>query len=107
MMDLKMPTDLLNRLITNFGNSTQENRQIAKRLNTLLPIRLKEIKQEHSETARSAALAERLALTDERYQDFILELNDIKSANHLARMQYETHLMLVDARSSLRALRRN
>ncbi len=62
-----------------------------------------DLKREHaSRRGRSGAPAERLALTDPRYLESIDELTEMNSRARLARIEYETHVMLYNARQSLR-----
>lgn len=95
--------DRLTRLISEFAHQAMESRQVARRLEDLLPSRLAEIRRAHG---RRGGDGERVALTDPRYLEALEELGDISAQAVLARVQYETHSMLFKARQSLRTQRR-
>ncbi len=101
-MNLAIVNERLTRLISRFAAAALETRQVAKRLNGLLPSRFGELKREHARRTRSAGVAERLALTDPRYVAYLEELSSIAGGAAEARVQYETHSMLYQARQSLR-----
>lgn len=101
-MNLAIINERLTRLISRFAEAALETRQVAKRLNGLLPSRFRELKREHARQSRSAGVAERLALTDPRYVTYLEELSGIAGTAAEARVQYETHAMLYKARQSLR-----
>jgi hypothetical protein len=100
-MNLKIMNERLTRLIGRFGADAMEARQVAMRLNTLLPSRFRDIKRTHG----GGATAERRALTDPRYLEYLEELANVSCQATEARIQYETHAMLFKARQSLRAFR--
>ncbi len=104
-MNRAILNDRLVELINRFGRAAQEARQVARRLDSLLPTRFRELRIEHRR-ARPEAHAERLALTDPRYLQSVEEVVEIQYQARLARMQYETHSMLFKARQSLRIVRR-
>ncbi len=101
-MNLAIVNERLTRLISGFAQAALETRQVAKRLNGLLPSRFGELKREHARGSRSAGAAERRALTDPRYVEYLEELSNIAGSAAEARVQYETHAMLYKARQSLR-----
>lgn len=103
-MRREIPNEILVRLVQRFAATATETRQVARRLSDLMPTRLAAIKSEHRRLAGAAA-AERRALSDQRWLDLIEELVDMESRSHQARVQYETHLMLFEARRSLRGVR--
>lgn len=103
-MNIMLPETDLNHHVRDQGHLARDARQISRRLRKLLPVRLQEIKNRFR-PGHSAAKAERLALTDPTYIQAIKEYLDIQSDGHEARIQYETHLMLVNARKSLRVFR--
>jgi hypothetical protein len=116
-MNKAILNDRLMRLISRFGQNAMEGRQVARRLDALLPQRLRELKSEHGCTVRARressggresvqSRAERLALTDPRYLAHLEELAAIQSEAVAARVQYETHVMLFEARRSLRLVKR-
>jgi len=88
-------------MIRRFAALTIESRQVARRLVKLLPTRLRSIQKSFA-TTMSAAKAMRYALTSKDYEDHLLEMNAISHQARLARIQYETHLMLISARRSMR-----
>ena len=104
-MQLNIHNDALTRMISKFGNSAMEARQVSRRIGSLLPSRLGELKREHCR-GNPAMKAERLALADKRYEDFINQSADVSFEATQARIQYETHAMLYRARQSLRAFAR-
>ena len=104
-MNPAMLNGRLSRLIGEYASEAMESRQVARRLADLLPSRLRRIRQDLSSPAKGSQ-AERLALTDERYVEALDELGDVSGRSVLARIQYETHSMLFQARQSLRSQRR-
>ena len=105
-MQFSVHNETLVRLISKFGSSAQEARQVSKRIIALLPVRLSELKREHCRS-HNAMRAERMALADTRYESFINETSEIAFQATHARIQYETHAMLFKARQSLNAFHRN
>jgi len=85
-----------------FGRAAMEHRQIGRRLRTLLPERLAEIVQSKKQEKGSVAAAERSALTSSDYLTFVEEVVNLSGEARASRVQYETHMMLLDARRSLR-----
>jgi hypothetical protein len=84
-----------------FGRVARESWQVSKRLGNLLPDRLRSIKYSQGpEMTRSKA--ERVALLDEHYQKSVNEYLEMYRNGVEARVQYETHMMLYQARRSLR-----
>jgi len=104
-MQFSIHNETLVRLISKFGNTAQEARQVAKRITALLPVRLGELKKEHCRS-HNAMRAERMALADTRYENFINETSDVAFQATHARIQYETHAMLFKARQSINAFNR-
>ena len=87
--------------IRHFGRVARESRQVVARLGELLPSRLRHLKNGHpGEITR--AKAERLALIDESYREEVKRYLQIYKNSVEARIQYETHMMLFEARRSLR-----
>jgi len=103
-MQRHVTNDCLPRLIARYGEEAMNNRQVAKRLRALLPTRYLEIKRDHRQRGLPPSAADRQALIDPRYTDFIQELNAMTFAAHQARIEYETYSMLYKARQSLRYL---
>jgi len=104
-MNIHMPQEILGREISRHASAAIAARQVCSRLNKLLPVRLKALQKKHAAIADSAGDALRMALNDKEYISLIDELVDITKSASEARIQYETHMMLVDARASLRAFR--
>lgn len=100
-MEMTIPNERLLQLLANESRAALESRQVALRLKKLLPTRLHDIKASYN-TQYGASKAIRLALTDKAYQQAIDEY--LKVQNHAveARIQYETHFMLYQARRSLK-----
>ena len=103
-MNRLIPHDALVRMINDHSKNSLECRQVAKRLRELLPTRLAEIVRHKKQ--RKAAERLRHALTDPQYLQCLEEYAELQHQARQARMQYETHLMLVYARQSIRAHRR-
>ena len=97
--------ELLQRIHA-FAADAQAARQLVTRLRRLLPDRLRELTRELRLVAKAAgegaAHAERLALTDPRYDTFVAELMEMTGRAAAARVEYETHVMLHQARRSAR-----
>jgi hypothetical protein len=98
--------DRLAEKVKTFSALAVDNRQVAARLRDLLPRRFFEIKSKHYAYTKHAGRAERMAFTDPAYLKFIEEFVEVNSEAVHARVQFETHLMLIDARKSLRAFNR-
>lgn len=91
--------------ISRSGDKQAQARQVAKRLHTLLPQRLKEIEREYRRR-HPPAKAHRLALSDRRYLDFIEQAAEITAAALESRVIWETHRLLFEARRSIQSYRR-
>jgi hypothetical protein len=98
------PNEQLAAQISSFGAVALDHQQVAKRLATLLPTRLQEISEGFEKEGFRPVAAMRKALTSKDYESLLQEWNDIASAYRECRIQYETHLMLYQARQSLRKL---
>ena len=81
-----------------------EARQVASRLKELLPQRLTGIREKYLGDY-SAARASRIALVDKEYQERLKEFIEISGNALESKIQSETHLMLYQARQTLRAFR--
>lgn len=102
-----MAQEKLLRCIQRHAQETMAARQVARRLETLLPRRLKEIERTHrNEVGRPkpmlASQAQRIALCDPTYLSFVEEFLKLNGDANYGRIQYETHMMLFEARRSLR-----
>ena len=91
----------LSHRIRSEGSLSGEFSQVARRLRDLLPQTLRLLKHQHRGNGKSAR-AERLALADTHYQRAIDEYVNMKGKALEARVQYDTHRMLLQARQSLR-----
>jgi len=94
--------DRLLNVLRDYSRDAIESRQVGRRLRDLLPRRLREIHRKHRELARSSGAAERMALTDADYLSHIEEIANVTHSALEARVQYETHMMLFEARRTLR-----
>ncbi len=106
-MNLRMPFERLTHLIHSYSQTALTSRQVAKRLSALFPPRYLALKGEWARRCGSGAKAERLALTDPRYEDLVRELTEVKFSAIQAHIEYETHQMLYKARQSLASFRRS
>ena len=104
-MNIMMPQAELVARARDHGRESLEAGQVGRRLDSLLPQRLKELTAARRD-GRRAGQAERLALTDEAYRAYVDELVAIRASGRQARVEYETHIMLIEARRTLRALAR-
>jgi hypothetical protein len=98
-MDYKT-TEELHAAIRTHAQSAMEGRQVWRRLSALLPSRLQQIRQsvDHHRRARAALQA----LASPEYTHHINELVSVSGGARSAKVQYETHMMLLQARQSLR-----
>jgi hypothetical protein len=101
-MDIYAAHDRLVRLITDAGGRARDCRQIAQRLRQLLPARMDELMHRLRNSGESVTLARRKALASGDFVGMVDELMDAQGQALEARIQFETHLMLVEARKSLR-----
>jgi len=102
-LDTKLPSERLSALIQKYGLEALQARQVARRLGDLLTQRFHELKREHSRRLPGSP-GERAALTDARYQTYIDEYCHVAHQSLVSRIQYDTHMMLVRARQSMRRL---
>jgi hypothetical protein len=100
-MHIRMLHEQLVQAITHHGRLAAEATQVSKRLKSLLPSRLKQIKMELQRYHRGEK-STRLALMDSRLTNYIDELVNTSATAREARIQHETHRMLYEARVSLR-----
>ena len=105
-VDIRMSKDRLISTIRAQAESGFEARQVVKRLQQLLPVRLKELKKRLARTHGKMALSERHALISGGYIDHIEEVVEIHHQALQSRIQYETHIMLFQARQTLSRLKR-
>jgi hypothetical protein len=104
-MRLDMYHDDLVKAVRRWGRSAIESKQVARRLRELMPKRLFQIKQKFQKPI-AVADAWRSAFTDTEYLKFVDEYVKISGDTAESYVQYETHLMLLQARQTLRAFRR-
>lgn len=105
-VDLRQSHQSLCDAIRRYGRDAREARQVADRLRTLLPRRLSQVRH-GIPSQRTRSRTSRLALIDPTYVHHLQELADIIGSNVYARIQYESHLMLLAARRSLRRVKRS
>jgi len=113
-LDLHMAQEKLTRAIQSHAQEALKSRQVARRLEALLPVRLKDVERHFRQIQKNEVVnrapvagAQRRALCDKAYLDFIQEYADIHGDAIARRIQYETHLMLFEARRSLRKAARS
>lgn len=104
-MNIMMAQESLQEYVRVHGRNMLEHQQVAKRLKELLPGRLVTLKHRLRAGERTAAAAERRAFVDPRYTHHIDEYLKVLQESLAARIQYETHQMLMEARASLRPFR--
>lgn len=104
-VNLRMLHDQLVRSIQRFANDAREQRQVYKRLSQLLPDRLKQMASGHRVSGNGSSKAMRAACASDDFTAYIDEVVEIGASSLEARIQFETHMMLIDARRSLRARR--
>tara|TARA_B100001964_G_scaffold228903_1_gene280592 strand:- start:74 stop:385 length:312 start_codon:yes stop_codon:yes gene_type:complete len=86
--------------IISLGKEAADNRQVAKRLQTLLPERFKKIKEEYYHKKYSPGKSQRLALLDKRYLKFVTEYTNLAATAHKKKILWQTYTMLYQARQS-------
>jgi hypothetical protein len=89
--------------IQRFGAQAQDARQVFKRIKQLMPRRIQDIYRQMKSEGISASSTHRQVFLSQQYMDMVEELSELSESFHLSRIQYETHVMLIDARRSLRA----
>jgi len=105
MFDISISQSELGKKIGRFASRAQDGRQVASRLRQLLPTRLNSLKAKHQRGC-GGGRALRLALQDREYVGKLDEFVAVRSDALEARIAYETHVMLQNARSSIRAFNR-
>ena len=104
-MNLRILHDQLTSRIQRWGTDARENRQVYRRLSQLLPDRLKDLVSRQRGRGLSASRSVRAALVSDELIAHIDEIVNVGANSVEARIQYETHMMLIDARRSLRSSR--
>ena len=102
-INIRMPQERLLRKLRDYGRDAIDLRQIARRLKSLLPRRLRDLRHQAQGNLIGAA-RDRLILTSPSYRRFIDEYCLMQERARYAQIQFETHRMLYEARRSLRAL---
>lgn len=105
-MNLHLLQDTLIQAIQKFGSAARDYRQVSQRLKQLLPDRLEELVRDRRRRGLSPSEATREALASQEYVTRIEEITTVAAESFESRVQYETHMMLFEARRSLRAFRR-
>ncbi len=103
-MNKMMTDDRLIKIISTKGRLAVDLRQVNKRLKTLMPSHLNTVRKKYMESGLGARKAAFHALIDKVYLDFLEECIATASSARESYIQYETHLMLFQARRSLRGL---
>lgn len=98
-MNSQQNTQEISATILEYATNHTSYRQLAKRLVGLLPARLKAIKSKYRHNV-SSYKAERLALLDKDYLGYIDEIVNFQQQALLAKVQWETHFLLFEARRS-------
>jgi hypothetical protein len=101
-MNRYLEHDVLVAQISKNASEAADARQIARRLRTLLPSRLNEIKAHYCRQGSGASKSLRYALADQRYGELVSELVKVSHQALRARISYESHAMLHAARASSR-----
>jgi len=104
-VNLRILHDQLTRNLQQWGHDARENRQVYRRLAQLLPDRLRDLVSRHRGQGFGPAHSTRAALVSDELIAHIDEMVQVGANGIEARIQYETHMMLIDARRSLRASR--
>lgn len=100
-MNVKQSHFTLTETIKQNSLESRDIHQVTKRMKKLLPDSLSSLKSVHR-AGNSAARAERIAASDQEYLRMIDEYVDLYSKGLEARIQYETHKMLLSARQTMR-----
>ncbi len=104
-LNLRMLHDQLVRQIHKFGVDARESWQVYKRLSHLLPDRMRAMTVALKKSGKTPAQCVRLACVSDELMEHINEIVEIGASSRQARIEYETHMMLIDARRTLRAVR--
>ena len=104
-MNLRILHEQLTRRIQQWGHDAREHRQVYRRLAQLLPDRLKDLISRNRGRGLGSAHSTRAALVSDELMAHIDEMVQVGANSVEARIQYETHMMLIDARRALRASR--
>ena len=102
-MNLRILHDHLVRKIHQFGADAREHRQVYRRLSQLLPDRWKTLVTQHRARGLGPSDSARAAFVSDEFTGHIDEIVAFGASTLEARIQYETHIMLIDARRTIRA----
>jgi hypothetical protein len=102
LVKLNLLNEVLIQRIQMFGRHAREYRQVQTRLEKLLSDRLNQIISNNRRQGLSPSSSNRNALTGSEYLKYLEEYLEVSSQSLEYRIQYETHLMLFEARKSLR-----
>ena len=106
-MNTQIPHEKLKALIKVSLKKTVESRQVSKRLSKLLPQLLSKVESGiiRSDKKQSKGSIARQALQSEEFQNYVQELIDMRHQTLLSRVQYESNLMLFQARQSQQSMK--
>ena len=102
LLNLRILHEQLVKRIHQFASDAREHRQVYQRLSQLLPDRLKALTVARKSRGVGPSEATREAFASDEFVAHIEDVVRCGAASREARIQYETHMMLVDARRSLR-----
>ncbi len=102
-MNVRLLHEQLVRAIQRFGSEAREYRQVYRRLSQLLPDRWKSLVADNRSRGMGPSASQRAAFASTEFINYVDELVQFGASSLEARIQYETHMMLIDARRSLRA----
>lgn len=105
-MKLNQLHDTLLQRIHRFGQAARDYRQVHRRLEQLLPDRLHGVITSLRRNGMTPSEAQRNAYVSEEFLAHVNELVEVAGTSFESRIQYETHMMLFEARRTLRAFRR-
>ena len=102
-MNVKQLHDTLIHRIHRFGAAAREYRQVYRRLEQLIPDRLGGIVSQLRRKGMGSSEATRNAYVSDEFITHVNELVEVAATSFESRIQYETHMMLFEARRTLRA----
>ncbi|NRA65597.1 MAG: hypothetical protein HRU19_14005 [Pseudobacteriovorax sp.] len=103
-MDLFQSNQKLETKVREFARIYQQNKQLAARFRELKRPKIGQIASKYR-SQHKAHISTIRAYLDEEYQEFLNELINISTSRNKAKVEYETHKMLIQARQSLRLFR--
>ncbi len=105
-MKINQLHETLIQRIHRFGIAARDYRQVHRRLEQLLPDRLQGVISSLRRKGMTPSEAQRNAYVSDEFLSHINELVEVAGTSFESRIQYETHMMLFEARRTLRAFRR-